>query len=184
MATGCLVPHSQRLPSARLGRAAPVSLLCGSRTEVSRSWERCVGSAALGCRGHFCPPVWWLPTPLAHRTVGGWYYVPFAAELRWGYPGLLHGPLGVQCLLGARQGKARGGMAQAGMHTTAIPVGGEMLRLEPGGVSVGRSAPRVNVLKGPGDAWQGGGFIYWREESRQRAWGCWGCVVPGTHGDQ
>lgn len=90
LATGCLFPHSPRLPSA-----LPVLLLCGSRTKASRSWERCGGSAAIGCRGQLCPLAWLFPALSAHRAVGGLCHVPFSAEMRWGYPGLLHAALGV-----------------------------------------------------------------------------------------
>lgn len=65
-----------------------------------------------------------------------------------------------------------------------------MLRLELGGMSVGRIAPQANVPKGPGGAWQGGG-IFLGEKSTGKgrgdagaalSRGCWSCAVPRRHG--
>lgn len=82
---------------------------------------------------------------------------PFAAELSWGCPGRLHAPLGVRWLLRAWRAKARRGFVLLGRlrrGRASLPSLWEVetLRLEPGGMFVGRSAPRANVPKGPGGA--------------------------------
>lgn len=128
LATGCLVPHSQRLPSARLGRALPVTppqeqnrseqepgMMCGlSSTQLQGTLlsPSMVASNPVGTQVH-----WWL----AQRAL----FSGAEMGMLWPAPCSPGCSVAVECTAGeSTWWFYTTGVAQAGMRIPAVPMGG------------------------------------------------------------